>query len=148
MKKVINTLALLLILHAAPCLAQDSSTADAAAGACINGSQWFRLYDIYEKDSASMSPMIRRFSKAMLATAFNRNEEAAEAINTLVRNHQQEMGMGNVVSMLSLLGTTYSRLGDNAKALTFYKKIKDQYANSPEGYDIDKYITRIENQTK
>ena len=92
MKKIINTLALLLILHAAPILAQDSSTADAAAGACINGSQWFRLYDIYEKDSASMSPMIRRFSKAMLATAFNRNEEAAEAITTLVRNHQQEMG--------------------------------------------------------
>ena len=43
-------------------------------------------------------------------------------------------------------GLQYS--GDNAKALTFYKKIKDQYANSPEGYDIDKYITRIENQTK
>ena len=126
MKKVINTLALLLILHAAPCLAQDSSTADAAAGACINGSQWFRLYDIYEKDSASMSPMIRRFSKAMLATAFNRNEEAAEAITTLVRNHQQEMGMGNVVSMLSLLSTTYSRLGYNTKASATMKSLADQ----------------------
>ena len=45
-------------------------------------------------------------------------------------------------------GVTCEELGDNAKALTFYKKIKDQYANSPEGYDIDKYITRIENQTK
>lgn len=130
MKKVINTLALLLILHAAPCLAQDSSTADAAAGACINGSQWFRLYDIYEKDSASMSPMIRRFSKAMLATAFNRNEEAAEAISTLVRNHQQEMGMGNVVSMLSLLSTTYSRLGDNTKASATMKSLADQLEGS------------------
>ena len=39
-------------------------------------------------------------------------------------------------------------LGDNAKAPTFYKKIKDQYPQSVEGYDIDKYITRIENQTK
>ncbi len=45
-------------------------------------------------------------------------------------------------------GVTCEELGDNAKALTFYKKIKDQYANSPEGSDIDKYITRIENQTK
>ncbi len=45
-------------------------------------------------------------------------------------------------------GVACEELGDNAKALTFYKRIKDQYANSPEGYDIDKYITRIENQTK
>lgn len=130
MKKVINTLTLLLILHAAPCLAQDSSIADAAAGACINGSQWFRLYDIYEKDSASMSPMIRRFSKAMLATAFNRNEEAAEAITTLVRNHQQEIGAGNAVSMLSLLSTTYSRLGDNTKASATMKNLADQLEGS------------------
>ena len=51
-------------------------------------------------------------------------------------------------SYLLKAGVTCEELGDNAKALTFYKKIKDQYANSPEGYDIDKYITRIENQTK
>ena len=35
-------------------------------------------------------------------------------------------------------------MGDNAKALAYYKKIKDQYPQSMEGYDIDKYITRIE----
>lgn len=51
-------------------------------------------------------------------------------------------------SYLLKAGVTCEELGDNAKALTFYKKIKDQYANSPEGYDIDKYITRIESQTK
>ena len=51
-------------------------------------------------------------------------------------------------SYLLKAGVTCEELGDNAKALTFYKKIKDQYTNSPEGYDIDKYITRIENQTK
>ena len=45
-------------------------------------------------------------------------------------------------------GVVCEELGDNAKALTFYKKIKDQYAQSIEGYDIDKYITRIESQTK
>lgn len=51
-------------------------------------------------------------------------------------------------SYLLKAGVTCEELGDNAKALTFYKKIKDQYANSAEGYDIDKYITRIESQTK
>ena len=40
----------------------------------------------------------------------------------------------------------HTKLGDNAKALSFYKAIKDKYPTSLEGYDIDKYITRIESQ--
>jgi len=43
-------------------------------------------------------------------------------------------------------GVICEELGDNAKALTYYKKIKDQYPSSVEGYDIDKYISRIESQ--
>ena len=43
-------------------------------------------------------------------------------------------------------GAVAEELGDNAKALSFYKKIKDQYSSSMEGYDIDKYIGRIENK--
>ena len=42
-------------------------------------------------------------------------------------------------------GIACEELGDSAKALSFYKKIKDQYPQSMEGYDIDKYISRIEN---
>ncbi|MBQ8422365.1 MAG: tetratricopeptide repeat protein [Bacteroidales bacterium] len=41
-------------------------------------------------------------------------------------------------------GLVSEKLGDNAKALTFYKKIKDQYPQSMEAYDVDKYIGRIE----
>jgi len=41
-------------------------------------------------------------------------------------------------------GVVCEELGDNAKALSFYKSIKDKYPQSVEGYDIDKYITRIE----
>ena len=41
-------------------------------------------------------------------------------------------------------GITAEQLGDKAKALSFYKEIKEKYSNSPEGMDIDKYITRIE----
>ena len=37
-------------------------------------------------------------------------------------------------------------LGDDAKALAFYKKIQDQYPSSVEAYDVDKYIGRIENK--
>ena len=38
------------------------------------------------------------------------------------------------------------KTGDDAKALSLYKKVKDQYPNSIEGREIDKYISRIENK--
>ena len=41
-------------------------------------------------------------------------------------------------------GVTCEELGDNAKALSYYQQIKDDYPNSMEAYDIDKYISRIE----
>lgn len=41
-------------------------------------------------------------------------------------------------------GTVAEKLGDNAKALSYYKKIKDQYPQSMEAYEVDKYIGRLE----
>ena len=41
---------------------------------------------------------------------------------------------------------TAEKLGQDAKALEFYKKVKDQYPSSMEGYDVDKYIGRIESK--
>lgn len=41
-------------------------------------------------------------------------------------------------------GLTAEKLGQTEKALGFYEIIKDQYRNSPEGYEIDKYIGRIQ----
>ena len=34
-------------------------------------------------------------------------------------------------------------LGDTDKALSLYKQIKEKYPQSIEGYDVDKYISRI-----
>ncbi len=41
-------------------------------------------------------------------------------------------------------GVTYEELGQYDKALAAYRTIKDKYPQSMEGYDIDKYISRIE----
>ena len=48
-------------------------------------------------------------------------------------------------SYLLKAGVACEEMGNAPKALTYYKKIKDQYPQSMEGYDIDKYISRIEN---
>ena len=54
----------------------------------------------------------------------------------------------NVFSAEYLLkaGVTYEELGDDDKALVCYKRISDNWPNSVEGYDIDKYISRIESK--
>ena len=54
----------------------------------------------------------------------------------------------NVYSAAYLLkaGVAYEELGNDDKALVCYKKIKDNYLQSIEGYDIDKYISRIESK--
>ena len=41
-------------------------------------------------------------------------------------------------------GLVAEKLGQNEKALEYYELIKDQYTNSPEGYEIDKYIGRLQ----
>ena len=43
-------------------------------------------------------------------------------------------------------GVVAEELGDDAKALSFYKRILDEYPHSMEAYDVDKYIGRIENK--
>ena len=45
-------------------------------------------------------------------------------------------------------GVTSEELGDDAAALGFYQDIKDNYPQSMEAYDIDKYISRIEAKAK
>ena len=46
---------------------------------------------------------------------------------------------------LKKAGLVCEELGKKDEALALYKKIKDSYPRSIEGYDIDKYISRIEN---
>ncbi len=43
-------------------------------------------------------------------------------------------------------GTAYEALEDNAKAISCYKEIKEKWANAPESFEIDKYITRLETE--
>ena len=43
-------------------------------------------------------------------------------------------------------GIVAEKLGENEKALSFYETIKDQYPQSMEAYDIEKYIGRVANK--
>ncbi len=45
-------------------------------------------------------------------------------------------------------GVASEEIGNNEQALGYYNEIKLKYPQSMEGYDIDKYISRIEAKTK
>lgn len=49
-------------------------------------------------------------------------------------------------SYLLKAGVVCEEMGNTDKALSYYKTIKDKYPQSIEGYDVDKYISRIENK--
>ena len=68
-------------------------------------------------------------------TALNYFEKAAAVIDNMY-----------AAGYLLKAGLTAEKLGQNEKALGFYELIKDQYSASPEGYEIDKYIGRLENK--
>ncbi len=66
-------------------------------------------------------------------TALSYFEQAAGTIDNLFK-----------AGYLLKAGVVAEKLGDSAKALAFYKEIKDQYPQSMEAYEVDKYIARIE----
>ena len=65
--------------------------------------------------------------------ALNYFEKAADVIDNMF-----------TAGYLLKAGLVAEKLGQNEKALEYYELIKDQYTNSPEGYEIDKYIGRLE----
>ena len=80
-----------------------------------------------------------------LGDAYVGLEKYGDALNCFVKAASMADNMF-AANYLLKAGVVCEEMGDNAKALTFYKKIQDRYPQSVEGYDIDKYITRIESQ--
>lgn len=70
-------------------------------------------------------------------------EDYNTAINYFLKAADKSDNMFSAAYLLKA-GVTYEELGQNDKALECYKMIKDTYPQSVEGYDIDKYISRIE----
>ena len=72
-------------------------------------------------------------------------EDYPAAINYFMKAAAKADDIFAAASLLKA-GVTYEELGQDDNALECYKQIKDQYPQSIEGYDIDKYIARIESK--
>ncbi len=82
-------------------------------------------------------------AQACIGDAYVELEDYGKAINYY---EKAAATVDNALAAAYLLkaGIAAEANGEYAKALSFYKEIKDQYANAPEAMEIEKYITRIE----
>ncbi len=106
----------LLLLWAVAGTVAFAQSADSLARKYLNESDWFRLQRIYRTDSSKMSPLIRCFSSAMTAQFFNRPAEANASMRELLKVHQEDIGWGNVLSVMTMMGRNLSRMGQNKEA--------------------------------
>ena len=107
MKKILVYLSFFV---ATICSLRAQSTYDVKVGEALNNSEWFELRDAYIEGKDSLSPMLKTFAESMLAHNFNSNDAACRAIDRLVNEHQDEIGAGNVMSMLYMKATALKRM--------------------------------------
>ena len=97
--------------------APAQTPADVRLGELLNSGELFQLRDEYPrlKDSVSIR-MLDLLARSQLGVGFNRPEEAAPALDSLLRFHQEELGAEATFSMASLRAMNLLNLGLYAAA--------------------------------
>ena len=123
--------------------AKAGAAATFYAGVCeLQLGNWDLALD-YLKAYNGKDAILKARAIACMGDAYVGLEEYAKALGC----YEKAAGViDNVFAAGYLLkaGVVAEKLGQNEKALGFYTQIKDQYPNSVEGYDVDKYIGRLQ----
>ncbi len=96
----------------------------------------------YLKKYNGKDPVLKARSISNIGDAYAGLENYKEAVS----NYMKAADFADnafAAGYLLKAGIIYEELGDTAKALEAYNKIKDKYPQSVEGFDIDKYISRL-----
>lgn len=111
--RIINKLSTLLVaLSLGYGSAYPQTQADVKMGELLNGGDLFRLRKGYPdlKDSVSVK-MLGFIADAQLGIGFNKLEDAAVALDSLLLHHQNEMGMETSIATAALQGMNLLNLG-------------------------------------
>ena len=123
--------------------AKAGAAATFYAGVCeLQLGNWDLALD-YLKAYNGKDAILKARAIACMGDAYVGLEEYAKALGC----YEKAAGViDNVFAAGYLLkaGVVAEKLGQNEKALGFYTQIKEQYPDSMEGYDVDKYIGRVE----
>ena len=96
----------------------------------------------YLKNYKGKDAILKARSISCMGDAYVGLEDYAKALDCFVKAAGV---IDNIYAAAYLLkaGVTAEQLGKNEEAFKYYKTIKEQYPQSMEGYDIDKYISRL-----
>ena len=115
------------------------------AGVCeLNLGNWESAVK-YLQSYKGKDAILKARATACIGDAYVGLEEYAKALGYFEKAAATADNM-YAAGYLLKAGLVAEKLGQNDKALGFYETIKDQYPQSMEGYDIDKYIGRIQNK--
>lgn len=90
-------------------------------------------------------PILKGYALACIGHAYVEKEDYETALKYFTEAANADKSSFTANHLLNA-GVVAEALGQNDKALSFYKKIKDQYPYSIEGQEVDKYIGRVENK--
>ncbi len=104
-----------------------AQVADMRVGELLNSSDWFTLEREYPllKDSVQ-TPLLGLMSEALLGYYFNRPDETVACVDSLLRYHQEELGLDNITSMLMVRSATEAKRGNYAVAADVLKDFASQ----------------------
>ena len=113
----IRRVLLLLVTLVCGLHAPAQTRADQRLGELLNGGDLFRLREEYPrlKDSLSID-MLDLLARSQLGVGFNRPEEAAPALDSLLLLHQDALGAESTLSMAALRAMNLLNLGMYAQA--------------------------------
>ena len=97
----------------------------------------------YLKNYKGKDAILKARATACIGDAYVALENYEEALNYFVKAAEVIDNM-YAADYLLKAGVVAEKLGQNEKALGFYNIIKNKYPQSVAGYDIDKYIGRLQ----
>ena len=100
----------------------QAQTPDEKIGSLVNNNDYFELDKQYRLLKDSIHPMLKSFSEVMLNFAFNNPEKTCTYADSLVEKHQQEIGFGNVVSMIMIKSQSLAEMEEYGRAADHIKE--------------------------
>ena len=113
------------------------------AGVCElqlgNFDEAIKYFKQYKGTDAIMSAR----ATACIGDAYSCQNDLGKAASEYVKAAKMADNMYAAAYLLKA-GIAYEEMGKNAEALKMYEEIKAKYPQSPEGFEINKYISRIQ----
>jgi len=115
------------------------------AGICAYKMEDYEAAVNYFKKYDGNEPILKGKAFAALGDSYSNLEKYDEAISAYKKAAAVDDNIYRAGYLFKEAGVC-EKIGKETKALELYKEIKTKYPQTPEGFEVEKYISRIENK--